>query len=438
MKKGMVMYALGLSLVLGGCGGAGAGTGVGETAAAVEAGADAARGEENQAADGSKAAGEGGGTAETGTEGENTENDAGGETTETGTEGENAEAGTETGKDVKTADAGAAENVENVQDGKDDGEKAETGNQETAKDAGEKEENVKTADGGQEKEMDADGAETGTGEQEDGKKEPQLKDYEITVFGETQVMYAASPVNVRSGPSTDFARTGGLDRGQEVSVTGQADTGWYEIAYGDGKAYVSGHYLQKEKPAEEAPVPEVPVQEGQTPEPEKVQAVTEVKNVAGVILVGDSRFVQMQENVGENSCTWIAENGKGYNWFNETAVARIDGCVGKGSKILINLGVNDPGHVNDYVALVNAKAAEWTGKGATVYYASVNPVWDNPYTTEEQVIYFNSQMQAGLSGDVHWIDSHGYLDSIGYKLVDGLHFNAETYQNLYAYFMSCL
>ena len=294
MKKGMVMYALGLSLVLGGCGGAGAGTGVGETAAAVEAGADAARGEENQAADGSKAAGEGGGTAET------------------GTEGENAEAGTETGKDVKTADAGAAENVENVQDGKGDGEKAETGNQETAKDTGEKEENVKTAGGGQEKEMDADGAETGTGEQEDGQKEPQLKDYEITVFGETQVMYAASPVNVRSGPSTDFARTGGLDRGQEVSVTGQADTGWYEIAYGDGKAYVSGHYLQKEKPAEEAPV-----QEGQTPEPEKVQAVTEVKNVAGVILVGDSRFVQMQENVGENSCTWIAENGKGYNWFNE-------------------------------------------------------------------------------------------------------------------------
>lgn len=415
MKKGMILYALGLSLLLGGCGGAGAGSGADKTAAAVEAGADAAQGEENQAADGSKAAGEGGGTAENG---------AG---------GENAEAGTETGKDVKTADAGAAENGENVQDGKGDGKKAETGNQEAAKDAGEKEENVKTADGGQEKEIDADGAETGTGEQEDGKKEPQLKDYEITVFGETQVMFAASPVNVRSGPSTDFARTGGLDRGQEVSVTGQADTGWYEIAYGDGKAYVSGHYLQKEKPAEEAPVPE-----GQTPEPEKVQAVTEVKNVAGVILVGDSRFVQMQENVGENSCTWIAENGKGYNWFNETAVARIDGCVGKGSKILINLGVNDPGHVNDYVALVNAKAAEWTGKGATVYYASVNPVWDNPYTTEEQVVYFNSQMQAGLSGDVHWIDSHGYLDSIGYKLVDGLHFNAETYQNLYAYFMSCL
>ena len=168
------------------------------------------------------------------------------------------------------------------------------------------------------------------------------------------------------------------------------------------------------------------------------QAVTEVKNVSGVILVGDSRFVQMQANVGENSCTWIAESGKGYNWFNENAIARIDGCVGKGSKILINLGVNDPGNLNNYLELVNAKAAEWVGKGAKVYYASVNPVWDNPYVTEEQVQYFNSQMQNGLSGDVQWIDSHSYLNTIGYKLVDGLHFNAETYQNLYAYYMSCL
>ena len=155
-------------------------------------------------------------------------------------------------------------------------------------------------------------------------------------------------------------------------------------------------------------------------------------------MVGDSRFVQMQENVGPNSCTWIAENGKGYNWLNENAIARIDGCVGKGSKVLINLGVNDPGNLNNYLTLVNAKAAEWVGKGAVVYYASVNPVWENPYVTEEQVQYFNSQMQNGLSGDVHWIDSHSYLGSIGYKLVDGLHYNAETYQNLYAYFMSCL
>lgn len=281
----------------------------------------------------------------------------------------------------------------------------------------------------------------GEAEQEEAK----LPEYTVEAWAESGVMYALNPVNVRCGPATAFDRVGGLNRAQEVTVTGQADTGWYEIMYGEGIAYVSHHYLQNEKPAEEPPAANVQeeasqaagVPDGQQKETQ-VQAVTEVKNVAGVIMIGDSRFVQMQESIGENSCTWIAENGKGYLWFNENAVARIDGCVGKGSKVLINLGVNDPGSLNNYITLVNAKAAEWAGKGAKVYYASVNPVWENPYVTEEQVEYFNSQMQNGLSGDVQWIDSHSYLDSIGYKLVDGLHFNAETYQNLYAYFMSCL
>lgn len=253
--------------------------------------------------------------------------------------------------------------------------------------------------------------------------------YTVTAFAEGKAMYASGAVNVRKGPSTDYDRVGSLAKGQAVTATGQADTGWYEIAYGESRAYVSNKYLVEGTPAQAA---------GTAQTAGTAQAVPEVRNVSGVILVGDSRFVQMQANVGENSCTWIAESGKGYNWFTENAIARIDGCVGKGSKILINLGVNDPGNLNNYLELVNAKAAEWTGKGAKVYYASVNPVWENPYVTEEQVEYFNSQMQNGLSGDITWIDSHTYLNTIGYKLVDGLHYNAETYQNLYAYYMSCL
>lgn len=273
--------------------------------------------------------------------------------------------------------------------------------------------------------------------EETEQEEKKLPEYTVAAFEKEKTMFASGAVNVRSGPSTDFERVGNLGRAQEVTVTGEADTGWYEITFGEEKAFVSNHYLQDEKPAEE--VVQAAEQAAAGPqEPPVQQAVTQVKNVAGVIMVGDSRFVQMQANIGENGCTWIAESGKGYNWFNDNAVARIDGCVGKGSKVLINLGVNDPGNLNNYLSLVNAKAAEWVAKGAKVYYASVNPVWENPYVTEEQVEYFNSQMQGGLSGDVHWIDSHSYLNTIGYKLVDGLHYNAETYQNLYAYFMSCL
>lgn len=287
-----------------------------------------------------------------------------------------------------------------------------------------------------------------------------LPEYEVTAFEEPTVMYASDSIRVRQGPSTDYEIIGFVNLGWDVTVTGQADTGWYEILYNKEKAFVSNEYLLNEKPAEEPalqaasetdPVSEAdpiseadPVSEAdsvsddQPQETAETTPVTEVKDVAGVILVGDSRFVQMKNSVGENSCTWIAEGGKGYKWFHENAVARIDDCVGEGSKILINLGVNDPGNLRNYLTLVNAKAEEWTSKGATVYYASVNPVWESRYVTEEQVQYFNSQLQNGLSDNVHWIDSHDYLISIGYELVDGLHYSKETYRNLYAYYMSCM
>lgn len=269
-----------------------------------------------------------------------------------------------------------------------------------------------------------------------------LPAYEVTALEEPTLMYASDSVNVRQGPSTDFEIVGYLHPGWEVSVIGQADTGWYEILYNEKKLFVSNEYLQDKEPVED-PTPEIVpdtelVSDDQSEETAETTLVTNVENVAGVIFVGDSRFVQMEKSVGQNPCTWIAESSKGYKWLNENAVERIDNCVGNGSKIVINLGVNDLGNLQKYLTLVNAKAEEWTSKGATVYYSSVNPVSGNRYVTEEQVEYFNSQLQSGLSENVHWIDSHSYLNSIGYHLVDGLHYNGETYRNLYAYYMSCL
>lgn len=359
-------------------------------------------------------------------------------------EGAETTAGSETSKSAAAEGTEASESAEtsdNTEEPENEeaSESAETSENIEASEKGNLSGNAKTTASAKNVKNKSIDNESETGNNEDAEEEEvKLPEYTVAAYEEPRTMYAVNPVNVRKGPTTDFDRVGGLNRGQEVSVTGQADTDWYEILYGEDKAYVSNHYLQNDKPADEpAPQPE-PTADAQAGQPQQVQAVTEVKNVAGVIMVGDSRFVQMQANIGENGCTWVAESGKGYNWFNENAVARIDGCVGKGSKILINLGVNDPGNLKNYLTLVNAKAAEWVGKGASVYYASVNPVWENPHVTEEQVEYFNSQMRNGLSGDVHWIDSHSYLNSIGYKLVDGLHYNAETYQNLYAYFMSCL
>lgn len=65
---------------------------------------------------------------------------------------------------------------------------------------------------------------------------------------EAKSMYAKQSVNVRSGPSSDYEKLGSLSWAQEVAVTGVADTGWYQIGYNGGIAYVSDSYLVETKP----------------------------------------------------------------------------------------------------------------------------------------------------------------------------------------------
>ena len=61
------------------------------------------------------------------------------------------------------------------------------------------------------------------------------------------IMYAKSSVNVRSGPDTSYDKLGGLTTNQKVTITGQADNGWYEIDYNGEKGYVSNSYLSDTK-----------------------------------------------------------------------------------------------------------------------------------------------------------------------------------------------
>ena len=273
--------------------------------------------------------------------------------------------------------------------------------------------------------------------------------YIIDRWEEPKTMYVISSVNVRKGPDTSYELCGHLATANPITVLGTADTGWYLIMYRDEESFVSNRYVQDTPPT---PAPEEPpiADATQTAVPQNQTAAVETpsapvqapaptaeppKAVASTIFVGDSRFVQMHEAVGDNGVTWICESSKGYLWFEENAVPRIDNLVGKGTKILINLGVNDTKHADSYITLVNGKAAEWTQKGATVYYASVNPVWENPYVTNDQVVAFNTKVSANLTG-VIWIDSYTYLTENGYRLVDGLHYADETYSAIYSYFMA--
>lgn len=82
------------------------------------------------------------------------------------------------------------------------------------------------------------------------------------------VMYVQNAVNVRSLPSTDGEKIGGLSQNDEVHVTGQCnESGWYRIVYNGGIGYVSNKYLGSEMvviatPAPTAaPAPNPPVSE---------------------------------------------------------------------------------------------------------------------------------------------------------------------------------
>lgn len=61
-------------------------------------------------------------------------------------------------------------------------------------------------------------------------------------------MYASQTVNVRKGPSEDYEQLGALSWGDEITVTGIASTGWYQIRYNDEIGYCSNNYIVNDKP----------------------------------------------------------------------------------------------------------------------------------------------------------------------------------------------
>ncbi len=302
---------------------------------------------------------------------------------------------------------------------------------------------------------------------------------EVNMFDETQTMYVKSAVNVRKGPTTEYDIVGSAKAGDELKVLGQyGKAGWYYIEYKKDKAFVSNKFLLKTKEeydayqvqlaaktqqAQEAAAQAAAQQAAAQQQAQQAAAQQQAQQaavqqqaqqaaaqqqtqqpaaqpapapaIAGTLFIGDSRCVQMKALVGQSS--WICENSKGYEWLVSTALERADRIIGKGTRVVICLGVNDTENVEKYATTINQKAAEWAAKGAKTYYVSVNPVSENPYRTEDEVVYFNSRMPGLLSG-VTWIDTHTSLVNNGYQLVDGLHYNDSTNINIYNMIISQL
>ena len=76
-------------------------------------------------------------------------------------------------------------------------------------------------------------------------EETETPAFAVTELSATK--YATQTVNVRKGPGSDYEKLGSLTAGQKVTVTGQADTGWFRIDYNGEEGYVSDKYLSDQK-----------------------------------------------------------------------------------------------------------------------------------------------------------------------------------------------
>ncbi|RKM61937.1 hypothetical protein D6855_00530 [Butyrivibrio sp. CB08] len=232
--------------------------------------------------------------------------------------------------------------------------------------------------------------------------------FTVTRYETPVTMYTSDTVNVRSGAGTDYDKIGKLKWGTETTVMGETDNGWYEVAYNDATAFIIGDFMVTE-------LPSIPM-----------------------LFVGDSRTVQMKMAVGSTDKEYIAKIGEGYNWFKNTALSEIPHYAGSGTSLIINFGVNDLGNASKYIKLVNSNVDAWTEAGITVYYAAVTPVGEGASVTNAQIEQFNSRLQSELDPRVIWIDGYSYLSQTGFSAPDGLHYSADTYRNLYSYYISVL
>ncbi len=273
----------------------------------------------------------------------------------------------------------------------------------------------------------------------------------VRAFDKAKTIYAVSNVNIRKGPGTEFEPLGMLKLGEAVEAIGQDEGGWYEFMYHNEVAFACDDYLSDEKPvfeeesedtAEQADAGTTilaPEDEDLIPEleAEHEQEAAEVTDPSDVLIIGDSRCVMMKSATGGGGVSWICQKSKGYKWLETTAIPEAEEMIGNGTRVVINLGVNDVGNVNRYAALVNAKAAEWAERGAVTYYVSVNPVSDNARVSEAQVEFFNNQIRGQLSG-IRWIDTHGYLMSDGFNATDGIHYDNATSVKIFQAIMGSL
>ena len=133
-----------------------------------------------------------------------------------------------------------------------------------------------------------------------------------------------------------------------------------------------------------------------------------------MVYIGDSRTEGLRDVNSDSKNTFICLSSMGYDWMLSTAFPQAESYASSGTAFVILMGVNDLYHQNSYISAINQKAAEWKKKGAVVYFASVGPVQNDPYTSNSEIESFNRALKNGLSSDVGYIDLYGELNILSF------------------------
>lgn len=152
-----------------------------------------------------------------------------------------------------------------------------------------------------------------------------------------------------------------------------------------------------------------------------------------VVYIGDSRTEGLRDVNSDSKNTFICLSSMGYDWMLSAAFPQAESYASSGTAFVILMGVNDLYHQNSYISAINQKAAEWKKKGAVVYFASVGPVQNDPYTSNSEIESFNRALKNGLSSDVGYIDLYGELNKSGYQTVDGTHYTNAVSKNILSF-----
>lgn len=167
-------------------------------------------------------------------------------------------------------------------------------------------------------------------------------------------------------------------------------------------------------------------------------AVVERPDTTGIIFIGDSRTVGMNNTVDIDSVEnqWVvAKVGMGYDWLISDGWVQAQQIMSDNKqigswKIICNLGVNDLGNIDKYIDFYLENNDKYN-----ITVVSVNPTVDECNGVQcSDIEKFNEKITE--IPNIEYIDTYDMLVQTGYNAPDGLHYDNKTYNKIYKIIMN--